>query len=408
MTRYRYEAYDAGGAMTSGHLDGVSREAALSLLARRGEHAIALEEAGEERAEVWWQRQVFAPRGLNDGERLAFTRELAALLKADLPVDEALDVVLLQPGLSQRLKRAVTDVRDRVRQGQSLSRALASGPVPFPDFYWRLVAAGETGGALAEALEDLAHYLERAAEVRARIASALAYPLLLLAAAFGAVLVITLVLVPAVMPLFEDAGSAPPLVLSGLATISDFLRQNGFAVVAAILALALASFAALRDSRGRHMRDRALLALPLIGPTIATRETARLARILSAQIKNGVPLLDGLAASAPALGNGIYRDALRDIAARVAEGAAFSKELAAAGLFSDLAVRLAGVGERTGGLDTLLARAADIHEQALQRRIDRMTRLIGPLLTLATGLVAGGLILSVMQAILSINDLALR
>lgn len=408
MGRYFYQAYDAHGAMTSGQLEAASREAVLSILARRGEHAVALEEAGAASAVPWWQRQVFAPRGLNDAERLAFTRELSALLKADLPVDEALDVVLLQPGLSARLKRVVSDVRDGVRQGQSLSRALGSGPAPFPEFYWRLVAAGEAGGGLAEALGDLAQYLERAAEVRARVASALAYPLLLLAAALGAVLVIALVLVPAVMPLFEDAGMTPPAVLAGLAAGSGFVRAHAFSMLAASLGAALAVAAGLRDPRGRRWLDRVLVTLPVAGPTIAMRETARLARVLSAQIKNGVPLLDGLAATAPAMGNAVYKDAVTQLSARVSEGATLSKELAAGGLFSDLAVRLAGVGERTGQLDTLLARAAEIHEQALQRRIDRMTRLIGPVLTLATGLLAGGLILSVMQAILSINDLALR
>lgn len=408
MARFDYRAYDADGVLHAGSLDVVSREAALSALALRGQHALEVEEAKDKVEVRWWQREVFAAQGLREADRLAFTRELAALLKADLPVDEALGVVLLQPGLSARVKAVTGRIHEEVRGGQSLSRALAAEGSSFPEYYWRLVSAGETGGALGDVMGDLSGYLDRAAEVRGRISAALAYPMLLLAAAIAAVLVIMLVLIPAVMPLFADAGVAPPLVLEALAGIEKFARAHWLAILIAG-GVATVALAVLGQDRGmRQLRDRFLLKLPVVKGMIATRETARLSRILATQMKNGVPLLDALGGIAGVMGNRVYRQAVGEVAAGIAEGAPLSRELARTGLFSELAIRLTGVGEKTGQLEIMLTRAADIHEAALQRSIDRLTRMLGPLLTLAVGLLAGGLILSVMQAILSINDLALR
>ncbi|MEQ1718046.1 MAG: type II secretion system F family protein [Hyphomicrobium sp.] len=408
MARFDYRAYDAQGVLQAGSLEVGSREAALNALAQRGQHAVDVAEAAGRPVERWWQREVFGARGLSDTERLAFTRELAALLKADLPVDEALGIVLLQPGLSQRVKAVTARLHEDVRAGQSLSRALGAEAVSFPEYYWRLVAAGETGGALGDVMGDLGTYLERAAEVRGRISAALAYPMLLLAAAIAAVLVIMLVLIPAVMPLFADAGVAPPLVLATLAAIESFARGYWVQILFAAALLGIAALVFAKEEGVRRLGDRVALKVPVMGGIIATRETARLSRILAAQMKNGVPLLDALGGIAAVMGNSVYRDAVSTVSAGVAEGSPLSREMAATGLFSELAVRLAGVGERTGQLETMLTRAAGIHEAALQRSIDRLTRMLGPALTVVVGLFAGGLILSVMQAILSINDLALR
>jgi general secretion pathway protein F len=366
-----------------------------------------LEEASAA-AEPWWQREVFSPRGMRETDRLIFTRELAAMLKADLPLDEALGVVLLQPGLPQRVRAVARRVLDRVREGQSLSQALSAETGSFPEFYWRLVRAGETGGALGEVMSDLSAYLERATEVRGRITSALFYPLLLILAALGAVGVVMTVLLPAVMPLFADAGVSPPAALAAIASTQDFIRHYWMVLLLAGGTLMILAIFSRNDPNVLRLRDRMLLRMPMLGRYFATRETARFARILSAQLKNGVPLLEALHSTGGVMGSTIYKDAVGTAATNVAQGAALSDEMQASGRFSDLAVRLAGVGERTGQLEVMLKRAADIHETVLERDVERLTRLIGPVLTLVVGVFAGGLILSVMQAILSLNDLALR
>lgn len=408
MIRYRYQAYDGRGVLVTGALDSISREAALAALVARGEHAIAIEEAGGAEAASWWQGLTATGMGLRDADRLAFTRELSSLIKADLPVDEALAIMVLQPGLAPRVKAATVRLREGVREGLSLSRALAAEGASFPEYYWRAVAAGESAGAIAEVLSELTQYMERSADVRSKVGAALAYPLLLLVTALAAVCVVTLVLIPSVMPLFADAGVSPPLLLSALAAIQAFVREHALALAGAGLLLAAALAFAATDVSLTLARDKAALRLPLLGGLIETRETARLTRILATLLKNGVALLDALRSAGPAMGNSVYNAAIAEAAGRIAEGSSLSKELASSGLFGELAVRLAGVGEKTGQLDVMLMRAAEIHEAALMRRFDRLTRMLGPALTLVAGLMAGGLILSVMNAILSINDLALR
>lgn len=408
MALFQYKAYDVSGALHAGSIEAASRESALQSIAGRGQHVFEILEAAPSARLPWWQREVFAPRGLNDADRLSLTRELAALLKAELPLDEALGIVLLQPGLPQRVRGASRRILDRVREGQSLSQALAAEPSSFPDFYWRLVRAGETGGSLGNVMTELTSYLERAAEVRGRVTSALFYPFLLLLAALGAVLVIMLVLLPAVMPLFEDAGVSPPLALQAIAAVQHAVRDFWPLIAVALATLAVAFVFMRRENGVRRALDRLTLGLPLFSRIITTRETARFSRILSSQIRSGVPLLEGLRSTSSVMGNAVFAQALETAAGNVAEGATLSHELQASGRFSDLAVRLTAAGERTGQLDAMLARAAQIHETVLERDVDRLTRLIGPILTLVVGVFAGGLILSVMQAILSINDLALK
>lgn len=408
MPRYSYKSYDQTGMLLTGAIEVANREAALQALSARGQLAVEVMETGAAEPQAWWQREVFSPKGLSDDERLTFTRELATLVNAELPLDEALGVVVLMPGLSARARALTGRILARVREGQSLSQALAGEGEAFPEFYWRLVRAGEAGGSLGEVMGELSTLLERASEMRSRVTSAMLYPLLLMVAAFAAVLVIMLVLLPAVMPLFAEAGVEPPIVLRIMSSVQSAVTAHWQVTVLALGVLTLAAMVLRHDAGFQAARDKAVLRLPLTGRLTSMLETGRFCRTMSALLKNGVPLLDALRSTAGVLTNGVYSRATDALAGAVAEGATLSQQMQASRLFSELSIRLAAVGEKTGQLDGMLARAATIHEAMLERDVDRLTRLIGPVLTLFVGLFTGGLILSVMQAILSINDLALR
>jgi general secretion pathway protein F len=408
MPRYSYKAYDQSGALLSGAIDVATREAALQALSARGQMAVEVFETGESATLPWWQREVFAAKRLSDGERLVLTRELATLIKAELPLDEALGIVVLMPGLGARVRALAVRILDRVREGESLSQALSGQGNAFPEFYWRLVRAGESGGSLGDVMGELSTLLERSSDMRSRVASAMLYPMLLMAAAFAAVLVIMLVLLPAVMPLFAEAGVEPPLVLRMMSSVHAAVTEHWQASGLVLGILVLAALVLRNDAGFRAARDKLALRLPAIGRLTTMRETGRFCRTMSALLKNGVPLLDALRSTAGVLTNRVYVDATGALAGAVAEGATLSQQMQASKLFSELSVRLAAAGEKTGHIDGMLARAATIHEAMLERDVDRITKLIGPVLTLFIGLFTGGLILSVMQAILSINDLALR
>ncbi len=408
MARYNYKAYDMRGALVEGEVPAATRDTALEVLARKGYLPFELGEAGAGDVK-WWRRELFETGRLSLESLGLFTRELASLVGAHLPLDEALRIIAVQPMLPRRLKAAVRTVQSRVIEGDSLSEALAAQGQAFPEYYWRLVGAGEAGGSLESALGDLANFLEASAAMRGRVTSALIYPAILVVAAMIAVGIVMSVLVPAIAPLFAEAKAPLPLLIGLLIDADAFLRSYGLVILGAIAACAIAIAAANASAPAfRRALDRNLLRLPIFGRIIERRETGRLARTLATLIKNGVPIVEAMRISGSVLSNRAIAGAVLDASKAIQQGESLSAPLARSGVLSDLFVRLAAIGEQTGELDVLLIRAADIYDSALARQMQRLASLITPIATVVIGVVVGGLILSVMSALLSINDLALK
>ena len=408
MPRYSYKAYGPNGSLETGEIAAASRGGALEALAHRGKFPIDLAESGSVVPLKWWQREVFAPGALSTSQLAIFTRELASLAKAELPIDDALRIVAVQPSMPPRLRQINSDLAERVREGQSLSEALAAQGSAFPEFYWRLVRAGEAGGSLSGVLDDLSALLERSAEVRAQVGSSLVYPAVLVVAALAAVAVISGVLLPAIMPMFEDAKATPPLLIRALAAAHDAVVRNWAVLGLAMVAAAGGLFAAFRNPAALAAVDRLLLRLPVVGRFITERETARFSRTFAALIRNGVPVLDAVRIAGGVLTNRVFAETVRTASEDIREGSVLSAPLLRSGIFPDLFLRLAVVGEETGHLDAMHLRAAEIFEASQARQLQRLTTLITPVLTLVIGAIVGTLIISVMGAILSVNELALQ
>jgi general secretion pathway protein F len=409
MPRYSYKAYDAKGGRLVGEIESETREAALEALVRQGRYALELVEGGGSAPSLpWWQQEVFSSRRLSQQNITLFTRELATLVKAELPIDEALRIVVLQPLISARTRQTVAAVLANVLDGASLSEALGAQKGAFPEYYWRIVHAGEASGTLGPALEDLAHLLDRSTEFRTRIVSALVYPATLLFAAGAALTIVMTILIPTIAPMFKEAGKEPPALIGSLIALQDFLSEHWLATLL-LGALGVAALIALfRQDAWRLMRDRAVLRLPLISGLVENGQTAVFARTLGTMIKSGVPMLRALAVAGDALRNRAMSGAVHACATEMREGGGLVSALGKSGLFPELSLRLISVGERSGQLDTMLGRVADIYEAALQRQLDRVTSLLTPILTILIGVVVGGLILSVIGAIVSVNELALQ
>ena len=410
MIRYGYKAYDASGGLVEGEIVSENREKALEALHRRGEFPIEVFAGTVGQRQPWWNRDIvlLRRRTLSPASLALFTRELATLAKADLPLDEALRIVALQPMIPSAVRRMTQAVLARVLEGQSLSQAMAAENGAFPEFVWRLVRGGEASGALGEVLDDLAGFLERSAEVRAKIFSALLYPMILMGVAPVTLAVIMGLLLPMVVPLLKDAGAPLPLIIRVLDGIREAVTGNwaaAAAVTGAVIALAIGL---PRAGVVRAAVSRLVLRIPLLNRLAGGREVARFTRTLGTLLKNGVPLLDATRIAGGVLGNGTYRAAIETVTTELKEGAPLSRTLGASGLFPELALRLVAVGEQTGQLDTMLLRVAAIFEVTLQRQLDRLTTLLTPVLTLGIGLLVGGLMVSVMGALLSINELALQ
>ncbi|HEU0061259.1 MAG TPA: type II secretion system F family protein [Hyphomicrobiaceae bacterium] len=409
MPRYSYKAYDAKGGRLVGEIESETREAALEALVRQGRYALELVEGGVSAPSLpWWQQDVFSSRRLSQQNITLFTRELATLVKAELPIDEALRIVVLQPLISARTRQIVGAVLARVLDGASLSEALGAQQGAFPEYYWRIVHAGEASGTLGTALDDLAHLLDRSMEFRSRIVSALVYPATLLFAAGAALTIVMTILIPTIAPMFKEAGKEPPALIGNLIALQDFLSEHWLATLL-VAALGIAGLIALfRQDAWRLMRDRMVLRLPLISGLVENGQTAVFARTLGTMIKSGVPMLRALAVAGDALRNRAMSGAVHACATEMREGGGLVGALGKSRLFPELSLRLISVGEQSGQLDTMLGRVADIYEAALQRQLDRVTSLLTPILTIVIGVVVGGLILSVIGAIVSVNELALQ
>lgn len=410
MATFSYRAYDAQGRLIEGQLTGETRQAALDALERRGALPIELAEAAVDPRPGDWRALLGQPsaRAKPDAALALATRELATLLAADLPLDETLRLVSLQPSLPARMRRLAEDVLARVLSGTSLADALAQHPGQIPEVYWRVVGAGERSGNLAGALGSLADTLERSVALRGKIRDALVYPMVLLAAAVVAIGVVIGVLVPAIAPLFDEAGAAPPPIIVTLAALQAFAAEH-WPLLLAGAGVPIALFtAALGNASVRRMLDGIALATPIVGPLIARRETARLTGTLATLLASGVPMLEAVRVAGSVLTSSRYREASEAMIERLASGGVLSAELAASGLFSELTQRMTAIGERTGDIDGMLARLSRIEESTLQRDLERISGLMAPLLTVLIGLIVGGIILSVMDAILGLNELAIK
>jgi general secretion pathway protein F len=413
MPRFDYKAYDDAGRLQRGEIDADSARAALDALSGRGLFPLEVEASerttlGRRSAVPWWQREIGGGRTLPLPAQATLARELATLVKADLPIDETLRIIALQPRLGRQARALVQAVENRVTGGASLSEALAAEGDVVPEHFWRLVRAGEESGSLAQVLTELATFLERSVELRTRILTAMLYPMLLLAAAALTIVVILSVMLPAILPLFRDAGVEPPVLIRVLSSLERALLGSPALTLTVLAAMAGGVIWTTASRGARDARDRVMLRLPLIGGLVQRAGTARFARTMATLLRNGVPMLEALHVSSGVMRNGAFRAAIEGAGADVNRGGGLLAPLTASGLFPDLALRLIGVGEQSGQLPSMLGRVADIYDHDLQQQLERILAVATPLITIFSGGLVGFLLLTVMSAMLGLNETVLR
>jgi general secretion pathway protein F len=405
MTRYRYKAYDRAGAVELGEISAASVPDALKQLGERGlipvkAEAIA-DPAGDARPARRFRRQLT----LKDYAR--FTSELAVLLRAGLPLDEGLKILADQSEQSH-----VKDVTQRVLQsviaGRSLSAALTEHAPEAPNYLSSLIKAGEARGALAPTLTELAKFIQIRVDIQTKLRAALTYPIILAVTAMIAITVILTVLVPALLPLFSQSGAEPPVGLRIANTFSVWLTGNWIALLGCFSSLAIGGKLLARREGVRAFGDRAVLALPLIGPLSRKTSVAVLARTLGTLLRNGVALIPALQIAATAVPNRSIAASVLSAAADINEGKRLSKALERTGQIQPMALRFIAIGEESSKLDDMLLHLAEIFEAETQLQTDQLMVMMVPLMTIVIGLSVGGLIMTVMDAILAANEMALR
>ena len=334
-----------------------------------------------------------------------FTRELSIMLTAGQDLDRALHF-LVDTAPNARVRGVTDSLRAAVRDGTSFAVALSRQPKSFPKLYIGLVRAGEAGGALAATLDRLAVLLERERSLSATITSAMIYPALLVVAAIGSIVLLLTQVLPQFVPLFEQNGAALPRPTQILIDAGDIVSSYGLFMLVGVVLLALMIRQALTRPAVRLLWDRMLLRLPIIGPLAKEALAARFSRTLGTLVINGMPLIAALDTLRDTIGNLAAVSAVETATESAKGGAGLSRPLGESGLFPVRTIYLLRLGEETAQLGAMALRAAEIHEENTRLGVQRLVSLLVPAITILIGAAIGGIVASLMLAMLSLNDLA--
>ncbi len=408
MAQFQYRAVDPQGKVVEGTLEAAEVPVVVARLHDRGLIPITIGAARDGAGPR--TRRVALPSLASIGRRrvkgrdlLVLTQELSALVSSGLPLDRSL-ATLAELADNPELKRIVTEVLHEVQGGKSLAEALGQHKV-FPPLYVNMVRAGELGGFLEVVLQRLSEYLESAQQLRDEVRSALTYPVLLTVAMGGSMLVLLVYVLPKFASLFSDIGKALPLQARLILAVSNALRSYWWVLLLAVVGVVGSVQYTIRTPRGRYSWDQWKLRLPLLGNLVRKMEVARLARTLGTLLKSGVPMLQALGTVKEIMGNQVLSRSIGEVEVGVREGAGISEPLGRSGVFPTLAVQMIAVGEETGRLDELLLRVAEHFDREVRVAVQQFTRLLEPVLILVMGVGVGFIVISMLSAIFSVNDL---
>ncbi|HAO33892.1 MAG TPA: type II secretion system inner membrane protein GspF [Candidatus Competibacter sp.] len=405
MPRYRFEAVDAAGEVLRDEVEAQTPEAAIERLRDQGLLPLSVNEAKGGLLRGGLGQPLFSKRRALSRKIVAlFTQQLASLLAAGMPLDRAL-TILIGVSEDERSKALLERVQEKVRGGSTLADALEAQDA-FSRFYLNMVRAGESGGALETVLRRLNEFLERSQALRETVTSALIYPIILLTVSALSVIILLTFVVPQFQRLFADAGKTLPLATQIVIAVGDGFRYYWWAGAIVIVLIVAAVRRMLNQPDSRARWDRWLLRAPLFGDLIAKVETARLTRTLGTLLGNGVSLLNALTIVRETLTNQVMASALGEVAEHAKTGRGLAEPLMEAGHFPKLAVQMIRVGEETGQLQEMLIQVADTYDGEVQTAVKRLLTLLEPALILGLGAVVAGIIMSILVAILSLNELA--
>jgi len=334
------------------------------------------------------------------------TGELATLLESGLPLDKSLLVLMDLTEDNERLRKLIARVLDKVKGGASLADALEQQAGIFSKFYLNMIRAGEAGGSLGEVLTRLSDYLERSQELKDTVSTALIYPAILLVMSLASLFVMLTFVVPQFTEMFESAGKALPVSTQIVVGLANWLQSYWWVLLTGIVFISSYMKLQLADPIKKKGWDGRFLKLPLAGTIIMNKETANISRTLGTLLGNGVSILSALVIVRETVDNLVIAAAIEDAEGQLKQGKHLSDALLEKGLFPKMAMQMIKMGEETGRLEEMLLRVATIYDKQLRVAIQRLLAFLEPALIITLGLMIAGIIVSILLAILSVNDLA--
>ncbi len=406
MALFRYKAVTETGEVVEGEIEAPTQAAVIAHLRTLGHLPIRADEQQSGSLTQWFDREVRRRERLSRTDLTMLLQDLSMLIRAGLPLDQALETSV-QYAEKPLVKTVVKRLLDKVRSGGSLAESMSAQGDTFDRFVIGMTRAGETSGALDLVLAKTAEFMERAHKSLQNLRSALLYPMILLISTIISVGVIVTVVIPNFQQIFTEAGFPLPLATRIVLGVGTVAERFWWLPVLVLLITVLWIVRARQSEAGRLRWDRRLLNLPLIGDLLTKAEAARVSFTLGTLLGNGVPLLAALGVARETLTNRVMAVAFEAVQKKVKEGKSFARPLEEAGVLPRLATHLLRIGEESGRLEDMLFRVAETYEVEVQRGIQRLLTLLVPTITLLMGLMIGGIVVSILLPMLSINTLAM-
>ncbi|MCE2916249.1 MAG: type II secretion system F family protein [Rubrivivax sp.] len=390
---FEWEGRDKNGKVVRGEMRAGGEAAVNATLRRQGVMVTKVR-----------KRRGSAGKPIKQKDIAIFTRQLATMMKAGVPLLQAFDIVA-RGATNPRLTKLLTDIRTDVETGTSLSAAFRKHPNHFDPLYCNLVEAGEAGGILEQLLDRLAIYQEKTIAIKQKIKSALMYPIAVIVVAFIVLTVIMLFVIPAFKTVFASFGADLPAPTLLVIAISEFFTSYWYLVLGGpVLGLYFFFQAWKRNEKMQMMMDRLLLRIPVFGDLILKSTIARWTRTLSTMFAAGVPLVEALDSVGGASGNAVYQQATEQIQRDVSTGAALTTSMTATGVFPNMVLQMAAIGEESGSLDHMLGKAAEFYEDEVDEMVKGLSSLMEPFIIVILGTLIGGIVVSMYLPIFKLGS----
>lgn len=322
-----------------------------------------------------------------------FTRQLATMIDAGLPLVQSLEILSSQQE-SKVFKNILREIRESVEGGSTFAGALKNHPKTFNDLYTNLVVAGEEGGILDNILTRLANYIEKAEALRKKVKSAMVYPAVIVSVAVIVVMILMIFVIPVFEQMFKSAGQVLPLPTLIVLTISKLIKNNVIFLIPILVILYYIFKKYYQTENGKTVVDHLLLKLPVFGPLFKKISVARFSRTLGTLVSSGVPILDGLNIVSKTAGNKAIETAILNARTSIREGETIAEPLNRSNIFPPMVIQMISVGESTGALDSMLSKIADFYEEEVDVAVNNLTSLLEPFLMVFLGIVVGGIVVS--------------
>jgi general secretion pathway protein F len=404
MPLYTYKAINNLGETEEGVRDAVDEQALIASLQSEGFIPIRVAAANS---------RSFLGLGfggkqskLSQKDIALLTGELATLLESGLPLDKSLLVLMDLTEDNERLSKLIARVLEKVKGGVSLADSLEQQHGVFTKFYLNMIRAGEAGGGLDQVLTRLSEYLERSQELKDSVSTAMIYPIILLVMSLASLFIMLTFVVPQFTEMFESAGKALPVSTQIVVGLAEWLQSYWWALVIGFIFISSYMKYQLADPVRKKVWDGRFLKLPLAGTIITNKETANISRTLGTLLGNGVSILSALVIVRETVDNLVMASAIADAEEQLKQGKHLSDALLEKQLLPKMAMQMIKMGEETGRLEEMLLRVATIYDKQLRVAIQRLLAFLEPVLIITLGLMIAGIIVSILLAILSVNDLA--